>query len=247
MSFADVSSGNVVGYSNLKLNAGGKSMLGPCFIKVGTTEDVKLSELKVTGYENSEHWTWDDYAFSGLVIQRRSSNGMPYAEYAYTDEWDEENWYNPHWINTDTGATITPENDVTFKAGDGLWTQAPELYDCEGYYFVSSGEVLKGAQSFELNQGGKIGVCNMLPVTTKLSQVEIHGYEDSEHWTWDDYAFSGLVAQSLASSGMPKAEYAFTDEWDETSWYNPHWINTDSGETITTEKDRGFVHNCGSV
>ena len=48
-------SANVVGYNNVGLNAGGKNMVGACFVNVNNST-VKLSELKVTGYEKSEYY-----------------------------------------------------------------------------------------------------------------------------------------------------------------------------------------------
>lgn len=62
-------------------------MVGACFVKAGTEDSVYLTELKIVGYENNQYYL-DNLEFT-VSFQRRSSNGMPYAEYAFTDLSDD--------------------------------------------------------------------------------------------------------------------------------------------------------------
>lgn len=224
-------------------------MVGACFVSVkdGT---VKLSELKVVGYEKSQYYLTEELGFSAS-FQRRASNGMPYATYAWTDSTDDmETWNGGKWINLATTQEITSENDVTLNPGDGLWFTTPDLRDCTAFSLVSKGAVLTGSQAFELNAGGKIAVVNMMPAAIKLSQVEIQGYENSEYYLTEELGFT-MSMQSLMSNGMPKATYAWTDSTDDmATWNGGKWINLSTGADITTESDvtveagEGFWATC---
>ena len=193
----------VVGYNNVGLLDGGYKMVGATFTTVGTTS-VKLSELKVTGYENNEYYL-GEMAFTAS-FQLRSSNGMPYATYMWSDESsDMETWDGGKWTNAITGDEITSENDVVLEPGKGLWFSAPELQGSTAFTLTTAGEVLKGDQGVELNAGGYVGICNLMPANVKLSQVEVHGYEDNEYYL-GEMAFA-MSMQSLLPSGMPQATY----------------------------------------
>lgn len=236
MSFADVTSANVVGYNNIQLLDGGTRMLGPCFVSVGNTEKVKLSELKIVGYEQSTEFLME-MGFS-VTFQIRASNGMPSATYEFADASDDmETWNGGKWYDFDTKEEITSDNDILLNPGDGLWMTAPELkVDCSGFYLTSAGQVLKGDQAFELLAGGTIGVCNMLPAPTTLSKIEIHGYEDSAEFLME-MGFS-VTMQSLGSDGMPLATYEFADASDDMeTWNGGKWYDFDTKEEITSDND----------
>ena len=238
MAFADVTSANVVGYSKLQLNAGGKNMMGSCFVNVGE-ETMRLTDLKVTGYENSEYYLQNVYEFT-VTFQRRGNDGMPYATYAYSDTTEDmETWVGGKWYDAMNGGTeITTENDVYLKAGSGLWFDTPTLEDCSGFYLTNSGEVLKGDFGFELNAGGKIGVCNMMPTPTTLTKLEIHGYEKSEWYLQNVYEFT-VTMQSLGNDGMPLATYAYSDTTEDMeTWVGGKWYDAmHGGIEITSEND----------
>ena len=224
-------------------------MVGACFVSVGG-KSVKLSELKVTGYEKSVYYLTEELGFTA-TFQRRASNGMPYATYGWTDSTDDmATWNGGKWINVVTGEDITAENDVEFNPGDGLWFSTPDLQDCTGFSLTTSGTVLKGDQAFELNAGGKIGVANMMPVPVKLSEIEIHGYENSTYYLTEELGFT-MTMQSLKSNGMPQATYGWADSTEDmANWNGGKWINVTTGEDITSEKDvtvaagEGFWASC---
>ena len=121
MSFADVTSANVVGYDNLKLNAGGKNLLGPNMLTIGTKEQIRLSDLKITGYEEAY---LEDMDFS-LTFQRRMTSGMPESEYQWADMSDMEVWEGGKWKNLKTGQFLSKDNDVTIGPGEAFWVTVP--------------------------------------------------------------------------------------------------------------------------
>ena len=229
-----VVSSSVVGYSNIGLLDGGYKMVGATFTAVGTNE-VKLSELKVTGYENNEFYL-GEMGFTAS-FQLRASNGMPYATYVWSDEsLDMETWEGGKWVNSDTGADVTSENDVMLKPGDGLWFSAPELQGSTAFKLTTSGAVLKGDQGVELNAGGYRGICNLMPSSVKLSEVEVQGYEDNEFYL-GEMGFT-MSMQSLLPNGMPSVTYVWSDEsLDMETWEGGKWINSDTGADITSEND----------
>ena len=231
-----VESANIVGYNNVPLRDGGKSMVGPCFVSVGG-QKVKLSELKVAGYENNEYYLTEEYAFVA-TFQIRKSNGMPDAEYQWYDTTDDgEKWNGGVWSNFVTGEEITPENDVELNPGDALWFDSPEFQGSTGFYLTSAGAVLRGDQAFPLKDGAKCAVCNMLPAPTTLSKIEIQGYEDNEYYLTEEYAFV-LTMQSLKSNGMPDAEYQWYDTTDDgENWNGGVWSNFVTGDEITPSND----------
>ena len=210
-------------------------MIGPCFLTLEAEGKIRLSELKVTGYEESMEYLME-MGFS-VTFQRRASNGMPYATYEWADSSEDmETWVGGSWYNQDTSAIITSENDVLFNPGDGLWFDTPELKDCSGFNLVSSGQVISGSQGFELNAGGKIGVCNMMPAAVNLSTIEIQGYEDSMEYLME-MGFS-VTMQSLLSNGMPSVTYEWSDaSEDMETWVGGAWYNQDTTELITKEND----------
>ena len=224
-------------------------MVGACFVTVGGAT-VKLSELKVTGYENNAYYLTEILGFTAS-FQRRASNGMPYATYVWTDSTEDmETWTGGKWINADTMEDITSANDVTLNPGDGLWFTTPDLQGSTAFSLTSAGQVLRGSQAFELNAGGKIGVVNMMPSSVKLSEIEIQGYEDSEYYLTEELGFT-MSMQSLMSNGMPQATYIWTDSTEDmVTWTGGKWINASTKEDITSEKDvtvaagEGFWATC---
>jgi hypothetical protein len=162
---------------------------------------------------------------------------MPYAEYAFADFSDDcVTWNGGTWYDASTGSVVTTEDDVLLVAGDGLWFDTPALEGGEAFYLQSAGAVLNGAHGFRLNAGGKIGACNMMPQGTTLTQIEIQGYENSEYYL-SNLEF-GLSMQSLASNGMPLAEYAYTDLSDDCeTWNCGVWYNAATGTEVTNEED----------
>ena len=223
-----------MGYNNVGLLDGGYKMVGATFVSVGG-ETVKLSGLKVTGYEENEYYL-GEMAFAAS-FQLRSSNGMPYATYVWSDESsDMETWDGGKWTNSATGEEITAANDVVLKPGEGLWFSAPDLQGSTAFSLTSAGAVLKGDQGVELNAGGYVGICNLMPAPVKLSQVEIQGYEDNEYYL-SEMAFA-MSMQSLLPSGMPKATYMWSDEsGDMETWDGGKWTDSDTGVEITSEND----------
>ena len=122
MSFADVTSANVVGYKGIRLNAGGKDMISGTFLKVGGTDAIELSKLKITGYENSDMYHYAYMNFT-LTFQIRKTDGTPEHTYMYSDSVNLETfeWEGGIWTDYDTGAEINADNEVTFPVGKGFW------------------------------------------------------------------------------------------------------------------------------
>jgi len=243
----------VVGYNQVQLNAGGKNMAGPCFISVGQTKTIGLSELKITGYEDNEYYMLEECGFV-LTFQIRNNDGSPKSTYQWADESDgESTWSGGVWTDAKTGTPITKENEVVLNAGDSLWFTTPALHGATGFYLQSSGAVFTGDCGAELNAGGKCAVCNMLPKDAGLSTIEIQGYEDNEYYMLEECGFV-LTMQSLKSDGSPKATYQYADESDgESTWSGGVWSDAKTGTAITPENEvtvkagEGFWLTCPAL
>ena len=258
MACADVSSANVVGYAGVQLNAGGKDMISGTFMKVSGQDTIALSTLKVTGYENSEMYLYGYMGFTA-TFQIRKTNGSPEATYLWSDAAMDPGdgtlvWEGGKWKDADTMIEITPKNDVNFPVGKGFWFDCPDLEDCEAFYLQSSGQVIKGDYGFELNAGGKIGACNVMPVDTTLSQVEVQGYEDSEMYLYGYMGFT-LTMQKLKNNGSPQATYLWSDAAMDPGdgslvWEGGKWKDADTMVEITKDNDvaypagKGFWVDC---
>ena len=241
MACADVTSGNVVGYSHLHLNAGGKNMVGPCFVNV-TGKTIKLSDIKVTGYEDNEYYMWTQWSAPVVVVQRRETSGLPYAQYAWSSEFDGEAFSEGYW-----GKEFGDEDDPELKPGDALWVDTPDLEGSDEFSFVVSGEVVKGAVAFELNAGGKISVANPVPTPCTLADVEFHGYEDNEYYKWTQWSAPIVVIQKLMTSGLPEMQFAYSSEFDGESFSEGVWgkeIGDYEADEWVLKPGEGFWVDC---
>ena len=238
---AAVSSANVVGYSHLALNAGGKNMVGPVFVNTGK-DTIKLSDIKVTGYEESSYYQWTQWSAPVVVVQRRLSSGAPYAQYAWSSEFDGEAFSEGYW-----GKEFGEDDDPELKPGDALWVDTPDLEDCDEFSFVVAGEVIKGAVAFELNAGGKISAANPVPVACTLADVEFHGYEDSSYYQWTQWSAPVVVIQKLMSNGAPEMQFAYSSEFDGEAFSDGYWgkeFGEYDADKWTLNPGEGFWVDC---
>jgi hypothetical protein len=99
-------------------------------------KSTTLTKIEIHGYESSAYYLQEVCEFS-LTMQSLGSNGMPLAEYSYTDTTqDTETWDGGIWYNASTGSEITEINDVSVGGGEGFWVDAPALEDCTEFVMV---------------------------------------------------------------------------------------------------------------
>ena len=245
MACADVNSANVVGYQGLEVLTAGRKAMCFTFSDVGATaKKMMLSEIKLQGYQDSTYWQ-KKYQCPQITLKKLGTSGAAEAEYSWKDEFDNENegeWDGGHWEDA-KHTVIAGDKDVEIKAGDGFFVDAaavpPEATTgCKAYSFLVNGEVIQGSYAAEILTAGRQVMGNMMPAATKLSKVEIQGYQDSTYWQ-KKYQCPQITLKKLATSGAAEAEYSWKDEFDnenEGEWDGGHWEDA-KHTVITGDKD----------
>ena len=173
---------SVVGYQSAELQENGLTA-GACFVPVsGSTFD--LTELKVTGYDESTE--------GDVYIQTLDDLGRTVATYYYYDVPGEYlGWF-------DGEDKQVEEGDVTFQAGEGLWT----FSSSEGLGLQSAGQVPTSSVTVLLQENG-LSIANPTPVDVDLTATSIGGYEESTE--------GDVYVQTLDDLGRTVATYYYYD------------------------------------
>ena len=238
---ADVNSANVVGYQNLNMLAGGAQSMCFTFSNVGATQKkLMLTDIKVVGYQDSPYWK-DQMTCPNIYLKKLNSLGAAEATYAWRDNFDDEvggAWLGGRW-RIYGGPDLTPETDVELNAGDGFFVEADNLQEgCTAYSFLVNGEVIQGSYAAEMLAGGASVIGNMMPTSTKLTKVEVQGYQDSPYWK-DQMTCPNIYLKKLNSLGAAEATYAWRDNFDDEvggAWLGGRW-RIYGGPDLTPETD----------
>ena len=219
---------------------GGRQSMVFTFSEVGATaKKLMLTDIKVVGYQDSAYWQ-GKYQCPNIYLKKLMTSGATEVTYIWVDLFDEEiegEWDGGHWEIMD-GDPITKENDVEIPAGQGFFVQADNIRDCTAYSFLVNGEVIKGSYAAEMLPGGRLTLGNMMPAATKLTKVEVQGYQDSAYWQ-GKYQCPNIYLKKLMTSGATEITYIWVDLFDEEiegEWDGGHWEIMD-GDPITTEND----------
>ena len=191
-----IESANVVGYANTDTQEGGLT-IGAQFVPVsGGTFD--LTDLKVTGYD-PEVGTEAD-----VQVQTLDEYGRTVKNYAFYDiPGAFTGWFDDDEVQAEPG-------DVVVQAGEGLWSMSSG----NGFGIQSAGQVPTTDIAVILQEGG-LSIVNPTPVTIKLSQCYVGGY-DAEVGTEAD-----VQVQTLDEYGRTVKNYAFYDiPGDFTGWFD---------------------------
>ena len=152
---ADVTSANIVGYSNIKLVDGSK--LGGAIFKGITTEGMKLTQLTPGGYLENPAWAtpfvgWGCQGF--IIIELLSTSGsidsdkdgpLQFRWFHDFDFFGATGWAEKGCWKRSIGGDlveITDSNDYEIKASDGLWVTVSQDW-CAGMALGTPGLNLK--------------------------------------------------------------------------------------------------------
>ena len=221
VAMADISSSNIVGYSQQTANATRNTMMTPNFLNVNSATGCKLSDLSVTGYEPPV-WMEEDEYFEGgcaggeFILQFLNNNGSVAAQYYWIDDGDNTaGWY----ASMVAGAIEGGATSVTIPAGTAAWVIG------SGKKLQSSGAVNTADVAFKMNATRNTAVGNCMPIDLKLSQFTVSGY-DAPEWMEEDEYFEGgcaggeFILQFLNNNGSVAAQYYWIDDGDNTAgWY----------------------------
>ena len=236
---------NPVGYSNTDIKLDGQQLQSASFITIGAKDAdgnncVRLSDLKVTGYETDM-----EVCYGAIWIDMLETNGsvpdvdgMP-KSYLWVDDPGSD--FAPGWYDSDltplkdNQSVLGNAEDITFACGEGICFNARDGYDAYAK-LVCNGEVVRGQVDFAVNKDGQQIAGNPLCRTIKLSELSVTGYEaDMEVCygaIWIDMLETNGSVQDV--DGMPKS-YLWVD--DLGSDFVPGWYDSD----LTPLKDNQSV------
>ena len=182
---SDIVASEVVGYAQKNMNIGGFTMNGASFIGINETQGIRLTAMTPNGYENNQDLIDGEGTSGEFNIQTLTKVGKTSKTYIWVRSYDADNekWNNDgHWQIGSTTVVPGDENDVLFKAGQGLWTAAPDWAedDNAAYTFTDSGKVSTNDVKFVFNIGGFTPCANPFPVGVRLSSLIPVGYENNQ-------------------------------------------------------------------
>ena len=243
VSIAELSSANIVGFSDTGLNAGYK-LLGTTFTMVGNAAGAKISDLAVKGYLGNENFV-DAGSEGDFNFQFLDSAGRADGAYAWFHAWDweleEPTWAaKTYWYDIDAGEEVVPgsANDVTIPNGKGIWFYAPANSDADAdaeYVLTVSGEVYQENAVATL-EAGYTALANPYPTAVKVSDLTVSGYLDNENFI-DAGSEGDFNFQFLDSAGRADGIYTWVHMWDweaeEPTWAtNAYWYDFDAGTEV---------------
>ena len=145
VAMADVSSANIVGYTDKALRMG-NMMLTPCFAKIGAS-GYTLADVAVKGYDPYDPDTWEGGTSADVCIKILASNGAVAKDkdgndlmYYFFDDMDTDEsmgGLGAGWYNLDKSVKFNV-GDVSFPAGFGLW-----VYGADGLNLVAKAPLIK--------------------------------------------------------------------------------------------------------
>ena len=193
-----------MGYASAELQADGLTV-GACFVPV-TGSSFDLTDLKVTGYEESTE--------GDVQIQTLDEYGRTVDTFFYYDVPGElTGWLD----STDTEVEV---GDVTFQAGEGLWS----ISTLGSLGLQSAGQVPTSGVTVTLQADG-FSVANPTPVNVDLTDTFIGGYEESTE--------GDVQVQTLDEYGRTVDTFFYYDVPGElTGWLDSTDTEVEVGDVI---------------
>ena len=224
---------NPVGYSNTNIEKDGQQLQSASFITIGAKDAdgnncVRLSDLKVTGYEEDigvcYGSIWIDMLHTDGSVP--TVEGMP-KSYLWVD--DASSGFEAGWYDTDltpladNQSVLGNADEITFACGEGICFNAQDGYDAYAK-LVCNGEVVQGQVDFAVNKDGQQIAGNPLCRVIKLSELSVTGYEEDMAVCYgaiwiDMLHIDGSVPKV---EGMPKSYFWYDDPDSDlpAGWYD---------------------------
>ena len=161
VSFAEITSTNVVGYQNLETKNGNQAV-GVTFVPV--TGEGTMADIKIVGYSG-------DYDAGQISCGKLDTYGRSITRMFWLDlpedpveGWDAQyGWWDAMGENE--------YNDVPLTAGEGLWFDIGETWA----KIQSAGQVQAETLTIKLTVGNQL-IANATPVDLSMGDVFIAGY-----------------------------------------------------------------------
>ena len=211
--FSDVTSANVVGYTEANPVSLGRRAAGVSFFNIQNGAATTLGDLKISGYDPEEGTDGD------ADIQTLTPGGKTDKSYKWVDFWDDEegplvHWYGWYSMDVDPETYEDDCNDVPLNPGDGVWLYAKSGLKIQGVGAVPAGSV---KTYLPASGTGRKFVVNPMPMETTLGKLVVFGYDPEE-------GSDGEVdIQTLNPGGTTNKSYKWVDFWDDEEGPLVHW------------------------
>jgi hypothetical protein len=213
VSFAELASANIVGYTTTDTAKNAQQMIGASFVSVsGTGESLSLTDISLQNdEEEGSSWIkwWDPTA-------KKYSDKVCFVYERY-DADDDEKVYEGGWADEDW---IPVEK--TFAPGEGFWFQAGN----DGVKILVSGQVYQPTTqylSLPLVKNAQRMVQNPFPTTLKLSDIVLdNDEEEGSSWIkwWDPTTkkYSDKVCYVYERYDAEDDDKVYEGGWADEDW-----------------------------
>ena len=196
----------IVGYAQKDTAASGFAMLGAQFEAVSANDgSATLADLNIGVYEPYDEETDEGGTSGSFNIQFLTSSGTTEAQYYWYDDDVKTGWF------TKSGEAA---DSVKLDAAKGFWVRGG------GLSMTSAGAVSEDDIVITTASSGFRAIANTTPVTLKLSQLAVTGYEPYDEETDEGGTSGSFNIQFLTSTGTTAAQYYWYDDDVKTGWFD---------------------------
>ena len=196
----------IVGYAQKDTASSGFAMLGAQFEAIGVNDGSStLADLKIGGYEPYDEETDEGGTSGSFNIQFLTSSGTTEAQYYWYDDDVKTGWFTKSGEASDS---------VKIDAAKGFWVRGG------GLAVTSAGAVGESDIVITTASSGFRAIANTTPVTLKLSQIAVSGYEPYDEETDEGGTSGSFNIQFLTSTGTTAAQYYWYDDDIKTGWFD---------------------------
>lgn len=166
-------------------------LISASFLNPGK-ETFKVSEIKITGYEEDPgYYMAQDYSADFYILDpsgRAVKGKNTYFEYRDPFDWvGYSGFLGGKWYNNGEEITALADNDFELEAGQAVWFTNPGGGEAP-FQFVTAGEVIQAEIPFPLADSGN-GVGNPMATGVWVSDLFVTGYqEDPGYFMAQDYS-----------------------------------------------------------
>ena len=191
-------------------------MLGAQFEAVGASDgSATLSDLTIGGYNKYDPVEDEGGTSGSFIVQFLSSSGTTEASYSWYDDDEKTGWF------TKSGEAA---DNVKLDAAKGFWVRGG------GLSMTSAGAVSEDDIVITTASSGFRAIANTTPVTLKLSQLAVTGYDPYDPVEDEGGTSGSFIVQFLNANGTTLASYSWYDDDEKTGWFDKSGTSADTVE-----------------
>lgn len=233
-----------MGYSHTTVAKDGQQLQSASFITIGVKDAenrncVRLSDLSVTGYEESFGYcmgnVWIDVLDTdGSVPQAEDGTALSYCWFDLDPDFP-AGWYDLNTVPMKDGMSVLGDaEDITFACGEGICFNTKDGF--EGCTFRCNGEVVQGKVEYIAAKDGQQIAGNPLARKITLDELYVTGYEESFGYcmgnVWIDVLDTdGSVPQAEDGTALSYCWFDLDPDFP-AGWYDLNTIPMEDGMSV---------------